>query len=96
MKALVLAAEGIKDRDLWYPTILGVLVVLAAVSLFMGSIYLLLATNLGARLGFLVAAAGLSGFMVLLSLPLAHDRVAAQHAEGPPTELEGGRVDQGR
>ncbi|MGZ6977020.1 MAG: hypothetical protein ACXVJW_02835 [Acidimicrobiia bacterium] len=67
MKALVLAAEGIKNRDLWYPTILGVLVVLAAVSLFMGSIYLLLATNLGSRLGFLIAAAGLSGFMVLLS-----------------------------
>ena len=67
MKALVLAAEGIKNRDLWYPTILGVLVVIAAVSLFMGSIYLLLATNLGARLGFLIAAAGLSGFMVLLS-----------------------------
>jgi hypothetical protein len=68
VKALVLAAEGIKDRDLWYPTILGVLVVVAAVSLFMGSIYLLLATNLGSRLGFLIAAAGLSGFMVLLSL----------------------------
>jgi hypothetical protein len=68
VKALVLAAEGIKDRDLWYPTILGVLVVLAAVSLFMGSIYLLLATNLGSRLGFLIAAAGLSGFMVLLAL----------------------------
>jgi hypothetical protein len=44
-----------------------VLVVVAAVSLFCGSVYLLLATNLGARLGFLVAAAGLSGFMVLLS-----------------------------
>ena len=68
MKALVLAAEGIKDRDLWYPTILGVLVVLAAVSLFMGSIYLLLGTNLGSRLGFLIAAAGLSGFMVLLAM----------------------------
>ena len=67
MRLLVLAAEGIKNRDLWYPTILGVLVVLAAVSLFCGSVYLLLATNLGARLGFLVAAAGLSGFMVLLS-----------------------------
>src|SRR6478736_8675548 len=64
----VLAAEGIKGRDLWYPTILGVLVVIAAVALFMGTIYILLATNLGARLGFLVTAAGLSGFMVLLSL----------------------------
>jgi hypothetical protein len=67
VKVLVLAAEGIKNRDIWYPTILGVLVVLAAVSLFCGSVYLLLATNLGARLGFLVAAASLSGFMVLLS-----------------------------
>ncbi len=68
LRLFVLAAEtGIKNRDLWYPTILGVLVVVAAVSLFCGSVYLLLATNLGARLGFLVAAAGLSGFMVLLS-----------------------------
>jgi hypothetical protein len=66
---LVLATEaGIKDRDLWYPTILGVLVVIAAVALFCGTIYLLLATNLGARLGFLISAAALSGFMVLLSL----------------------------
>jgi len=68
VKVLVLAAEGLKDRTLWYPTILGVLVVLSAVSLFCGSIYLLLATNLGSRLGFLIAAAGLSGFMVLLAL----------------------------
>ena len=68
MRFFVLAAEsGIPNRDLWYPTILGVLVVVAGVSLFCGSVYLLLATNLGARLGFLVAAAGLSGFMVLLS-----------------------------
>ncbi len=68
MRLFVLAAEaGIPNRDLWYPTILGVLVVVAGVSLFCGSVYLLLATNLGARLGFLVAAAGLSGFMVLLS-----------------------------
>ncbi len=58
MRFLVLATEaGIKDRDLWYPTILGVLVVIAAVSLFMGTIYLLLATNVGARLGFLISIA---------------------------------------
>lgn len=68
MRLLVLASEGLKDRDLWYPTILGVITVIAAVSLFCGTIYLLLATDLGARLGFLVAAAGLSGFMILLSL----------------------------
>ena len=36
--------------------------------LFCGSIYVLLGTNLGARLGFLVAFTGLMGFMVILSL----------------------------
>jgi hypothetical protein len=61
------ASEGIPHPTLWYPTILGVLVVVAGIGLFCGSAYLLLATNLGARLGFLIAAAALSGFMVLLS-----------------------------
>ncbi len=64
---LVTAAEGPAHPNLWNPTILGVLVVLSALGLFCGSVYLLLATNLGARLGFLVAFASLSGFMVLLS-----------------------------
>lgn len=59
--------EGVKNPNLWYPTILGILVVLSAIGLFCGSVYLLLATNLGARLGFLVAIGALSGFMVLLS-----------------------------
>src|SRR5581483_2976002 len=36
--------------------------------LFCGSIYVLLSTNLGARLGFLVAFTALTGFMVLLTL----------------------------
>jgi len=62
----VLATE-LTERSLWYPTILGVLVVVFAVGLFCGSAYLLLATNVGARLGFLIAIAGLSGFMVVLS-----------------------------
>jgi hypothetical protein len=64
---LVLASEGIKNPNLWNPTILGVLVTIAAIGLFCGSVYLLLSTNLGARLGFLVAAATLTGFLVLLS-----------------------------
>ena len=64
----VLASEGIKNRDLWYPTILGVLVVIAAVGLFVGTPILLLATNMGTRLGFLVGVACLSGLMVLVSL----------------------------
>lgn len=64
--APVLATE-LTERSLWYPTILGVLVVVFGVTLFCGSVYLLLATNMGARLGFLVAVAGLSGFMVVLT-----------------------------
>ena len=64
---LTLAAESL-HKGLWYPTILGVLVVVAAVVLFLGSIYVLLGTNLGARLGFLIAFTGLAGFMMLLSL----------------------------
>jgi len=64
---LTLALEA-TPKGLWYPTILGVLVVIAAVTLFCGSIYLLLGTNLGARLGFLVAFTALAGFMMILSL----------------------------
>jgi hypothetical protein len=64
---LITAAEGPAHPNLWNPTILGVLVVLSAIGLFCGSVYLLLATNLGGRLGFLVSFACLSGFMVLLS-----------------------------
>ncbi len=63
----VLAQETI-EKSLWNPTILGVLVVVSAIILFCGSIYLLLGTNLGARLGFLVAFTGLMGFMALLSV----------------------------
>jgi len=63
---LILAQEHI-DKTTWYPTILGFLVVLAGIGLFCGSAYVLLATNLGARLGFLVAFTGVMGFMVVLS-----------------------------
>ncbi|MFM8303531.1 MAG: hypothetical protein ACKOA9_04425 [Actinomycetota bacterium] len=55
------------ERSLWYPTILGVLVVVAAAILFVGSIYLLLGTNMGARLAFLATFSALTGFMVVLS-----------------------------
>src|SRR5437762_13739277 len=62
--ALVLA---LATKTLWDPTVIGILAPVSGVFLFCGSVYLLLSTNLGARLGFLVAAAALSGFMVLLS-----------------------------
>lgn len=64
--ATILASE-LLERDIWYPTILGVLVVVAGVVLFVGSVYLILGTNTGARLGFLITFTALMGFMVVLT-----------------------------
>jgi hypothetical protein len=52
----------------WDPQIHGLLVVLIAIVLLPGSVYLLLSTNLGARVGFLIAAAGLFGWMTLMAI----------------------------
>lgn len=52
----------------WDPGIRGILIVLVGVVVLMGSTYLILATNVGARLGFLVALSGLFGWMVILTL----------------------------
>ena len=49
------------------PGIRGILVVLVGVSVLMGSTYLILSTNLGARLGFLVAFTGLFGWLTILT-----------------------------
>ena len=66
MSLPVLASE-ILERTIWYPTIIGILVVVFATLLFVGSIYLLLGTNVGGRLALLITFTALSGFMVLLS-----------------------------
>ena len=52
----------------WEPQLHGLLVVVLALVLLPGSMYLLLATNLGARVGFLVAAAGFFGWMTLMAV----------------------------
>jgi hypothetical protein len=52
----------------WDPQIRGFLTVVVAVAVLIGSIYLLLGTNLGTRLGFLVALTGFFGWMVILGL----------------------------
>jgi len=48
----------------WEPEIRGILVVLVMAGVLIGGTYLILGTNLGARLGFLVAMAGLAGWMM--------------------------------
>lgn len=55
----------------WDPQIRGILIVVTVVVLLPGSIYLLLATNVGARMGFLMAIAGVTGFIMLLSITWA-------------------------
>ncbi len=50
----------------WEPQVKGGLYVLLAVLILPGSVYLILATDTGARLGFQLAAAGLAGFMVII------------------------------
>ncbi len=52
----------------WDPQIRGFLAVLVGVVVFMGSIYLLLATNTGNRLGFLLALTGFWGWMVIMGI----------------------------
>ena len=52
----------------WDPTVRGLLIVLAAVAILPGSVFLLLSTNLGARLGFLVAITAFFGWMTVQGL----------------------------
>ena len=52
----------------WDPQIRGSLILLTAIVILCGSVWLLLATNVGARLGFLLAVAGLTGWMTLLGI----------------------------
>lgn len=62
LNTLAMTLAGIS----WKPEIRGLLTVVIAVVILCGSVYLLLATNIGNRLGFLVALTGLMGWMVCL------------------------------
>lgn len=50
------------------PTIRGLLAVAVGVAVLMGSVYLLLATNTGNRLGFLLALTGFFGWMAIMGM----------------------------
>jgi hypothetical protein len=52
----------------WEPQIKGALYVLLAVLILVGSCYMLLATNTGARLGLLLATAGLFGWLTTMGI----------------------------
>ncbi len=50
----------------WMPELRGILTVIIGVFVLMGSVYLILGTNIGFRLGFLVAFAGLAGWFFIM------------------------------
>lgn len=50
----------------WDPQIRGFLATAVGVAVLMGSVYLLLATNIGARLGFLLASAAFFGWLTIM------------------------------
>ena len=50
----------------WEPELRGILIVIIAVSVLMGSIYLIIGSNMGARLGFMVLLAALAGWMFIM------------------------------
>lgn len=65
---MVLSALQLAFEITWDPGLRGLLAALTGVVVLCGSVYLLLGTNLGSRLGFLVAVAGLAGWMVIMGL----------------------------
>lgn len=59
MQAITLAVN-------WEFELRGILTVIIGTVVWMGSVYLILSTNVGARLGFLLALTGLAGWMALM------------------------------
>lgn len=52
----------------WDPELRGLLTVIMGVVVLIGSVYLVLSTNVGARLGFLVTLTALAGWMMLMGM----------------------------
>ena len=52
----------------WDPQIRGALILITAILILPGSVYLLLATNIGAKIGFVLAIAGLSGWVFVMAI----------------------------
>lgn len=63
------------------PTIRGILVVLIMFVALIGSSYLILGTNVGARLGFLITAAALAGWMMSMAIIWAVYGIGLKGAE---------------
>lgn len=64
----MIAAINLFGGLAWNPGVRGILVVAVGVAVLMGSVYILLATNTGSRLGMLLALCGLFGWLTILTL----------------------------
>jgi hypothetical protein len=62
----------------------GYAIVFFSVGLFCGSIYLLLATDIGSRMGFMVSFASLTGFLAMLGLIWFTNLTPLNALHGPP------------
>lgn len=71
----------------WDPQIRGFLIFLASVVILPGSVYLLLATNVGARLGFMLAVAGIAGWCAVMGVVWAVFGIGLR-GEEPHWEIE--------
>jgi hypothetical protein len=78
-----LATEAGGQLDLM-GEIRGYLIVVFSVGLFCGSIYLVLATDVGSRLGFLISFASLTGFLAMLGLIWFTNLTPLNALHGPP------------
>ena len=68
MTVAALSHAAVVATITWDPFIRGVLIVVIGLVVFPGSVYLLLSTNTGVRLGFLIAAAALTGWCCVMAV----------------------------
>lgn len=68
MTEQLVAALPLAFELTWDPFMRGFLATAVGILVLCGSVYLLLGTNLGSRLGFLIAFAGLTGWMTIMGL----------------------------
>lgn len=77
------------------PNIRGVLIVLTGTVVLMGSVFMILATNSGARVGFMLAAAGLFGWLAILGMlwTINPGGLKGRGAAWMPAEINYNRLD---
>lgn len=83
----ILATEAGGHLDL-IGEIRGYAIVFFSVGLFCGSIYLVLATDVGNRLGFMISFASLTGFLAMLGLIWFTNLTPLNALHGPPPHWE--------